>query len=75
MVILPFIRARLPETRGRANNARQHLTANATKAFIKDRAFWVVLLATLAQGLAYFIPILWLPSASEYLFHSSTFSH
>ena len=57
-LMLPFIRGRLPETsaigpsRPRMNNF----------FWIKDKTFWVINVANTLQGLAYFVPLLWLPS-------------
>lgn len=61
VLALPFIRGRLPLSRVQGPNARAHSTSDAGHVYLKNKTFWFIVLATLLQGLAYFIPILWLP--------------
>ena len=64
VIILPFIRGRLPESRVHGPDARgRSASGTPGQVYLKNKIFWFILLATLLQGLAYFIPILWLPCA------------
>lgn len=64
VIILPFIRGRLPESRVHGPDARGRSTSGAPgQVYFHNKIFWFIILATLLQGLAYFIPILWLPCA------------
>ena len=56
-VCLPFLRARLPETRVSGPSAR----ASDHRLWMKSRSFWVINAANTLQGFAYFVPLLWLP--------------
>ena len=63
-LILPFVRGRLPEARqvhGPVNP--RAISATESRMFwLKDRSFWIFNIANTLQGLAYFVPLLWLPS-------------
>ena len=58
LVSMPFVRGRLPEARVHGPAAR----APASRSWLKDRALIFVVAANTLQGLAYFVPVLWLPS-------------
>ena len=72
--VLPFIRGRLPESRIPDANARIHTSAVGPRSYLGQMTFWVILLATLVQGLAYFVPILWLPSELRFASFQLTYS-
>lgn len=55
---LPFVKGRLPEARVHGPAARSH----GDRLWLKDRRLLFVLSANTLQGLAYFVPVLWLPS-------------
>ncbi|KIP08941.1 hypothetical protein PHLGIDRAFT_103577 [Phlebiopsis gigantea 11061_1 CR5-6] len=58
LLILPFVRGRLPETPvvGPARPRSSNLL------WLKDKNFWAINVANIIQALAYFVPILWLPT-------------
>jgi len=59
--LLPFVKGRLPEARVHGPSAR-----STDWSWMKNRAFWMILVLNTIQGFAYFIPIIWLPTfASE----------
>ncbi|KZT28398.1 MFS general substrate transporter [Neolentinus lepideus HHB14362 ss-1] len=59
--LLPFVKGRLPEARVHGPSAR-----TTDWSWMKNRAFWMILVLNTIQGFAYFIPIIWLPTfASE----------
>lgn len=58
---LPFVKARLPETKIHGPGPR----AAVNRGWIKNRRLWFILSASTLQGLGYFVPILWLPSKSS----------
>ncbi|KAJ3549518.1 hypothetical protein NM688_g5169 [Phlebia brevispora] len=57
-ITLPFIKARLPESKVHGPPAR----AAASRVWMKDSRLLFVLSASTLQGLGYFVPILWLPT-------------
>lgn len=63
---LPFIRGRLPETRVQGPTARARQTTASSRVYTRSTSFWIIILATLLQGLAYFIPLLWLPGTDYF---------
>ncbi|TFL02648.1 major facilitator superfamily domain-containing protein [Pterulicium gracile] len=54
---LPFLKGRLPTARVVGPGAR----GSSSRAWLKDRLFWVGLGANTLQGLGHFVPVLWLP--------------
>lgn len=56
---LPFIKPRLPESRVHGPSRRDE-----NKAWMKDWRFWALLVINTLQGLAYFVPLVYLPSRS-----------
>ena len=54
---LPFIKGRLPEARVHGPAARSRPTT-----WMRNRTILFLLFANTLQGLAYFVPVLWLPS-------------
>lgn len=56
--LLRFIKGRLPESRVQGPVAR----SSSNKAWMTDMRFWLMIAANTSQALAYFIPIVWLPS-------------
>lgn len=71
-IAVPLIKGRLPANRASAVNIQAHRTATISRSYVKDWTFWVILVATLVQGLAYFVPILWLPSKSIFTSQRAT---
>ncbi|GJE99307.1 MFS general substrate transporter [Phanerochaete sordida] len=72
-LILPFVRGRLPEARmvhGPVNPRAFAVTQNRL-FWLKDKTFWVINVANTLQGLAYFVPLLWLPTYASSLRLSS----
>ena len=59
---LPFIKGRLPEARVHGPGPRSNGNRHFLTAFREPRLLFV-LCANTMQGLAYFVPMLWLPSA------------
>ena len=69
---LPFLRPRLPESRMRVLETRPHVEAEERvrkMEVLKDPSFIVGITANTLQGLAYFVPLLWLPSESRINVH------
>ena len=58
LLFLPFVRGRLPE----ASVAGPARWRSGNLLWLKDRNFWAINVANIIQALAYFVPILWLPS-------------
>lgn len=56
---LPFLKARLPETRVHGPAPR-----SGPRPWMRDRAFWFFITINTLQGFAHFVPLTWLPSAS-----------
>ncbi|KAI0345863.1 MFS general substrate transporter [Trametopsis cervina] len=72
---LPFVRGRLPESRVNGPNTRLRSSTQPTRSYITNKSFLIILFATLVQGLAYFVPLLWLPAyASSMQLNSSSSS-
>lgn len=63
VMVLPFVKGRLPESRVRPPTTRTRQDTASNRAYLKNRTFWVMNAITTIQGLAYFVPILWLPGA------------
>ncbi|KAI5122774.1 hypothetical protein M0805_000118 [Coniferiporia weirii] len=59
---MPFLRPRLPESRVHAPEVRSTTDLRWRWSWIKDPVFMTYLLANTIQGLAYFLPFLWLPT-------------
>lgn len=59
---LQFVKGRLPETRIRGPAPR-----NTNNFWLRDRTFWVLIVANTIQGFAYFVPIIWLPTFASAL--------
>lgn len=57
---LPFMKARLPESRVHGPAPR----AGGTRAWYADRTFWFFITINTLQGFAHFVPLTWLPSTS-----------
>lgn len=65
---IPFIRPRLPIGKSRRGADRSKKPKNSIfgdKRALKDRRFWVFLVANTLQGLSFFLPSLYLPSPSR----------
>lgn len=62
--VLPFMKARLPETRVHGPAPR----SSSARAWLYNKNFWFFITINTIQGLGYFIPMIWLPSKSEYSF-------
>jgi MFS transporter, MCT family, solute carrier family 16 (monocarboxylic acid transporters), member 10 len=56
VLALPFLRGRLPYARVRANPTR-----TTDRRWIRAPLFWIFIITNLFQGLAFFVPVLWLP--------------
>ncbi|GJE94721.1 MFS general substrate transporter [Phanerochaete sordida] len=54
---LPFMKARLPETRVHGPAPRSH-----PRPWMRDRAFWFFITINTLQGFAHFVPLTWLPT-------------
>lgn len=65
MVTVPFLRSRLPESRVAHASTQPRATTSNRASYLKDRTFWIINLANTVQSLAYFVPMLWLPSWSS----------
>ncbi|EPQ51107.1 MFS general substrate transporter [Gloeophyllum trabeum ATCC 11539] len=65
--LLPFVKGRLPESRVHGPNSRA-----TERTWMKNKVFWIVLIANTIQGFAYFIPIIWLPTFATELHINST---
>ena len=55
---MAFVKGRLPEARVHGPAAR----SPASRTWLKDRVLMIVVVANTLQGLAFFVPVLWLPS-------------
>ncbi|TDL22145.1 MFS general substrate transporter [Rickenella mellea] len=64
---VPFLRPRLPQARVQGPRSR-----GSNKSWLKDRSFLLVIFANTLQGLAYFVPIVWLPTFAHELNLSDT---
>ncbi|KAI0086445.1 MFS general substrate transporter [Irpex rosettiformis] len=71
VLTLPFIRGRPPESRVQGPSARAHQANTAGRVYTRNKSFWIVILVTLLQGLAYFTPLLWLSAYASSLHLSS----
>ncbi|EKM49544.1 uncharacterized protein PHACADRAFT_106372 [Phanerochaete carnosa HHB-10118-sp] len=67
VVVLPFVRGRLPEARVMHGPINPRAVAQHRFFWLKDKTFWVINLANTLQGLAYFVPLLWLPTYASSL--------
>lgn len=54
---LPFLKARLPESRVHGPSPR-----SGARAWMKDRSFWFFIVINTLQGFAHFVPLTWLPT-------------
>ncbi|KAI0801937.1 major facilitator superfamily domain-containing protein [Irpex lacteus] len=72
VIALPFVRGRLPESRVQGPGPRASLNSHSSRIYTRNISFWIIIFATLLQGLAYFIPILWLPAYASSLQLSSS---
>jgi hypothetical protein len=59
--LLPFLKGRLPQTRVRIHGPAPR-GAPGPQEWMKNKSFWVFLSVNTLQGLAYFVPIVYLPS-------------
>lgn len=57
---LPFLKARLPESRVHGPSPR-----SGARAWMKDRSFWFFIVINTLQGFAHFVPLTWLPSKRQ----------
>ncbi|KAJ3490665.1 hypothetical protein NLI96_g1266 [Meripilus lineatus] len=55
---LPFIRPRLPVARVHGPSAR----SRGDRSWLKEKTLWLMIFANTLQGIAYFVPVVWLPS-------------
>ncbi|KAL4250659.1 Proton-linked Monocarboxylate Transporter [Abortiporus biennis] len=79
--IIPFIKPRLPEsnigffaTRGGRRGDRDRVSALRNWSWLNDSSIWFVLSANTLQGLAYFLPLVWLPTFASSLPHQDASS-
>ncbi|KAF9262951.1 MFS general substrate transporter [Marasmius fiardii PR-910] len=56
---LPFAKGRLPDLRSRISGPEPRGT---TRAWLKNKVFWILIGANTLQGFGYFVPIVWLPT-------------
>ena len=59
---LPFVKGRLPASRRSMTISSSPIR---TKSMLKDSVLWLYAVATVMQGLGYFMTILYLPSQSR----------
>ena len=59
--VLPFMKARLPESRVHGPAPR----SSGTRTWMTDRTFWFFIAINTLQGFAHFVPLTWLPSTSH----------
>ncbi|KAB5595997.1 Mitogen-activated protein kinase organizer 1 [Ceratobasidium theobromae] len=57
--VLPFVRPRLPEDRIHT------LAANSRTSWSTNTSFWLLLFVTALQGLAYFLPVIYIPTFAQ----------
>lgn len=57
---LPFMKARLPESRVHGPAPR----SGSARSWTRDTKFWFFITINTLQGFAHFVPLTWLPSAS-----------
>ncbi|KAJ7256829.1 major facilitator superfamily domain-containing protein [Mycena haematopus] len=57
-LLLPFVKGRLPQTRVRI----QGPAPRGARDWMKHKSFWIFLAVNTLQGLAYFVPIIYLPT-------------
>ena len=55
--VLPFVKARIPETRVHGPVRR------STPKWLRNRHFWFFMSINMIQGFGHFVPLIWLPSA------------
>ncbi|KAJ7088369.1 MFS general substrate transporter [Mycena belliarum] len=68
--VLPFVKGRLPETRGRVHGPAPR-GAPGSSDWLRHKSFWVILAVNTLQGFAYFVPIVYLPTFASELHISS----
>ncbi|KAJ7160130.1 major facilitator superfamily domain-containing protein, partial [Mycena filopes] len=64
--LLPLLKGRLPQTRTRAFGPAPR-GAPKTHEWMRNKTFWLFLAVNTLQGLAYFVPIVYLPTFANYL--------
>ncbi|KAJ7913560.1 major facilitator superfamily domain-containing protein [Mycena leptocephala] len=69
--LLPFLKGRLPQTRVRIHGPAPR-GAPGPQEWMKNKSFWVFLSVNTLQGLAYFVPIVYLPTFANDLHVSAS---